>query len=253
MELANAFRAERLKMKKTAALRLTVIGAFFMPLMVAIAYISSPENFYAKPVLNPWDYLFGLCYGLVSPVFIPLFIVLLTAFVLNVEHKSNTWKHIFVQPLSRGSIFLAKLGIIIQKIILCYVLFVGFLLLLGTIMGLWKSEFGFLSAAPSWMKILKFTTASFISTLALVAIHFWLMFRVKNVILPIVIGLVGVVAAGILANRWDYIEFFPYAYPLLSLKGMVGNYFKDFHLISAGYFLLITFLAYVDFRKIFRG
>ena len=57
---------------------------------------------------------------------------------------------------------------------------------------------------------------SFISTLAIVAIHFWLSFRLKNLFLNIGIGLAGVVVAvSMYIPHWPSIIYLPYAFPVL--------------------------------------
>lgn len=254
MTIANVYKAELIKTKNTFALWLTILGAALIPIFLLIAYIAKWKSFIPKGDENAWSNLFSVGYNGVSSLFIPLFIVLLTSLLINIEHKSNTWKHIFVQPVSKGKVYFSKLFVVLQSVILCYVLFVCFLLLAGFIAGSLKQELGFFSVHPPWMKILEVTFKSFLSTLALIGIHFWLSFRVKNIILPIGLGLAGVVISLILLGRWEHVIYIPYAYTALSIHMADPNSFlSDFHIISIIYFFVFTMLGYIDFKKYYRG
>jgi hypothetical protein len=97
---------------------------------------------------------------------------------------------------------------------------------------------------------------SFISVLGLIAIHFWLSFRLKNVFLNIGIGLAGVVIAlSMYLGHWGSIIYLPYASTVLmcNFTPDAHKYLSDFHIVSLICFLVIFVLSYLDFSKRFKG
>ncbi|MEJ7678058.1 MAG: hypothetical protein WKG06_09380 [Segetibacter sp.] len=102
------------------------------------------------------------------------------------------------------------------------------------------------------------TIKSFISTLPILAIHFWLSFRIKNLIINIGIGLIGLITGLVLAspNTWNNVIYYPYAFPALLAYKLNPNYhYANYpaNLYSLIYFLAISVLCYLDFNKNFRG
>jgi lantibiotic transport system permease protein len=254
ISFANTYRAETIKTKNTFAAWLTLSGAIFIPLMMMIAYLVSPESFIPPPEATAWQILSALCFGIASSLFIPLYVVLVTSLMLNFEHRSHAWKHIFVQPASKSKIYFSKLAVILQTILACYLFFVVFQLLLGVIAGATNKSLGFYDAAPDWGNLFSMTFKSFVSTLGITMIHFWLSLRVKNMIVPIAVGLVSVVVSGVLVNHWEHVAYFPYAAPLLSaMEQDTMHFFFDYHYVSLAYFVVFGVLSYFDFTRFFKG
>lgn len=255
VSFATIYRAELLKTKHTFAAWLTIIGAGFVPTIMLIAYLVKPAHFVLKNSTgNAWDQLFGYNFAIVSGLFLPIYVVLIAGLLLNFEHRSNTWKHIFVQPASKGKIFFSKVTVMLQMIVACYLLFIFFQLLFGVIIGLAKPQLSFFDAAPHWGTLFKVTLRSFVATLAIFSIHFWISFRLKNIIVPIAVGLLGVILGGVLIARWEHVDLYPYAYTSLTvMPKYAGGFFADYHWIGLGYFAVIGTLSYFDFTKYFRG
>ena len=253
--LATAYRTEIIKSKHTFALWLAVLGAAFIPAVMFLIYLNRWESFVPKAGANPWAEFFGAAWNVVSFIFIPFFVVLLCTLVIGIEHKSNTWKQLFTLPVSKGTVYLSKLLIIISLTIACYVLFIGFLLVSGTVLGLFRSGLGFLSHTPDLLPVLKTGFKSFVSVLGILGIHYWLSIRLKNMILPIGIGLVGIVTATILVNFWKNIVYYPYAFTIISTSPMFKptGFFADSEWYSLICFLIFSGLGYLDFRRFYRG
>ncbi|MCW3106766.1 MAG: hypothetical protein JWQ09_1272 [Segetibacter sp.] len=258
----TTFRTELIKAKNSFAVWLVILGAGFIPFFFLLNHIYEWEDYLPKPNENPWNEYFRKGFNGTHFTFLPMLIVLLIALVLNIEHKSNTWKHIFVLPVSKTKIFLSKYLLLISLIILFYCLLIIFLLSGGLLLSLWKSEFNFLKLRPSYLYasihsgIAAFVIKSFISTLAIVAIHFWLSFRVKNLFLTLGIGLAGVVTAvSIYIPHWPSIIYLPYAFPVLmcNFTPDVHHFLSNFHMNSLISFFVISLLSYFDFTKNFKG
>ncbi len=253
--LATAYRTEIIKSKHTFALWLAVLGAAFIPAVMFLIYLNRWESFVPKAGANPWAEFFGAAWNVVSFIFIPFFVVLLCTLVMGIEHKSNTWKQLFTLPVSKGTVYLSKLLIVISLAITCYILFIGFLLVSGTVLGLFKPKLGFLSHMPGLLPVLKIGFKSFVSVLGILGIHYWLSIRLKNMILPIGIGLVGIVTATILFSRWAHVVYYPYAFTILSASPLQKptGFFAASELYSIICFLVFVGLGYLDFRRFYRG
>ena len=96
------------------------------PFFFFLNHIYDWDDYLPKPGENPWDDYIRKGFNGNHFTFLPLLIVLLVALLLNIEHKSNTWKHIFVLPVSKTKIFLSKYLLLISLIILFYLLLLIF-------------------------------------------------------------------------------------------------------------------------------
>lgn len=255
------FRTELIKSKNTLALWLVVLGAAFVPFLFFLIYINRWEKFVPKPGANPWLSFVDINFRTGSFLLIPSFIVLLCSLVVNIEHKSNAWKHLLTLPVAKGTIYLNKLLIITGLTLLCYGFFLVFMMLSAVLLGTLQSKLGFLDHAPGWGQLAKLSTKSFVSTLGILAIHYWLSLRFKNIFVSIGIGLLCIITATILLGRWEHVVFVPYAYtaltavsPIAAPQWNVGPYFLTYHeLFSLGYFGLVSLGSYLDFTRFYKG
>lgn len=256
------FEAELIKAKNSFALWLVILGAAFIPFFFFLNHVYEWDEYLPKAGENPWYDYFRKGFNGTHFTFLPLLIVLLIALLFNIEHKSNTWKHIFVLPVSKTKIFLSKYLLLITLIILFYFLLLIFLLSGGVLLSLWKNEFNYLNYRPSYFYtsvhsgIPEFVLRSFISCLAIVAIHFWLSFRLKNLFVTIGIGLAGVVVAvSMYIPHWPSIIYLPYAFPVLMCNFIpdTQHFLSNFQINSLVFFFLICLLSYFDFVKLYKG
>ncbi|MEP7233589.1 MAG: ABC transporter permease [Ginsengibacter sp.] len=256
------YRTELIKTKNSFALWLVILGAAFIPFFFFLNHVYDWDDYLPKPGENPWDDYVRKGFNGNHFTFLPLLVILLVALLLNIEHKSNTWKHIFVLPVSKTKIFLSKYLLLFSLIILFYCLLLIFLFSGGLFLSLWKNQFNFLKYRPSYVYasihsgIAAFVVKSFISTLAIIAIHFWLSFRLKNLFVNIGIGLAGVViAVSMYIPHWPSIVYLPYAFPVLMCNFIpdVHHFLSNFQVNSLLFFSVIFFLSYFDFIRRFKG
>ena len=253
-KITTAFSAEIIKSKNTFALWLTFIGAAIIPVMVFITYAYNWEMFIPKTGENPWVEIFARSFNGIT-LFTPLFIILIIGLLFNIEHRANAWKHIFVLPISKSSVFLSKYLFVFFLIGIYYLLFVLLTLVNGYLLGVIKAQLGFLNSAPDWNQIISFLTKFFIGALAIIAIHFWTSFRIKNLIANLGIGLAGIAFAILLNGKGGLTIFLPYSFPIKMLNYIPNpNWFlEDYHIVSLCYFVLLFCLSYWDFTKRFKG
>ncbi len=251
--LLRTFSTDILKAKNTFALWLTILGAGFVPAIMFLIVYNRPIVLTLKTG-NAWHQYFELAYRSSVPFFLPLFVVLIVSLVVQTEHKSNTWKHLLTLPVPKHEIYISKILLILSLLILCYLLFVIFLLAGGVLLGLIHPQLKLLSQVPDFEFIAKMGVKLWVSALAIVAIHYWLCIRVKNQILPIGIGLVGIISTLILGLFWKNIVYFPWAFLMLTneYKAQAG-FLLNHELRSILYFVVIACLGYFDFSKWYKA
>lgn len=252
--VTRSFSSEIIKSKNTFALWLTFIGAAIIPVTVFITYAYNWQLFIPKIGENPWNEIFIRSFNGMT-LFTPLFIFLIIGLLFNIENKSNAWKHIFVMPISKSNLYLSKYLFLFCLLFSYYFLFVSLTLGGGMFLGTYKMQLNFLSNTPEWGNILAFMVKFFIGNLAIVAIHFWFSFRIKNLIANLGIGLVGIAFAILLNGKGGYTMLFPYSFPIkmLNYQPNLNKFLETYHIISLFYFAIFSILSYWDFIKRFRG
>ncbi|PQA58972.1 ABC transporter permease [Siphonobacter curvatus] len=250
--IPQSFRIEMLKTRNTAAFWLTVASAAFAPVLLCIGYLAKPQNFFmpAKAAISAWDLFAGRCWQINIALFLPFFIVLINSMVVNIEHRSNTWKYVFTQPFPKASVWLGKLLLIQALILLNFILFNLLILVAGFILSFINEKYGFGNQGPDLMMWLKATTKAYLATLAISGIHYWLATRIKNLIVPIGMALMGLVLATVLLQqKWEYIDWFPYAYTILSARLQPEGLLQKHEWISIGYFVVLNLIGYLDISR----
>lgn len=247
------FYTEFIKLKNTFALWLTISGAVFVPFILFATYLSDVGAFVPAEGVDPWEdfmvrTLNGCCF------FSTGFVLLIIGLIIHIEHRANAWKHLFSLPISRGSIYLSKVVLILVMIISFFVLYLSFSVISGVTLGYAVPEFGFARFPVPGIHLLRFVAEFFISILPMVFLQFWMSFRLKNLITSLGIGLGGLMI-GLLLKGWKYITYLPHAAPFQMLNYQEGDAAgrTPFYLLSVVYAVLFTMLSYKDFTKRFRG
>lgn len=249
------FWSELLKVKNTFALWLVVFAALSIPLFVAIEFANEAAKIISVLDSNPWDYGWIRSIRGIAIFSAPATIVVLTALLVNIEYKNNTWKHVLTLPVSKKLIYINKLLVTILLLLLFYILFVVFFLIAGGVLGFYLPKTHLLDHTPDITEMLRLSLRSFIASLTILAIHFWMNFRVKNMFITMGIGLMLVFIAMPSFSQFENTFFFPYNYSLQTA-------FHEFNgpgilakqeIYSLLLFGLICLLSYFDFVNKFKG
>ncbi len=212
----SSIKNEILKLKNTFALWLSILSALFIPVLYFIYYLLKYDSLLPDEGVNPWDKFLKEQIMSVSSLLAPIFIVLLTSLIIQVEHKSAGLKHLFTLPVPKWAVYYSKLSAVFFMVLSTYVLFFGLMLVSGYLVGLIHTDLELANQSPNFTLPVKLMVRSFMSVLGIMGIQFWLSFRVKNFIIPLGIGLVLVIT-GLIIYRAEESLYFPYAYNMLSL------------------------------------
>ena len=185
----SSIKNEFIKLKRTFAFWLTVLSAILFPILFFIAYFIKHETNIPEIGINPWEKFMTIQIENSIPFFIPMFIVLITSLIMQIEHKSLGLKHLFSLPIPKWSVYFGKLTIVIFAIIITYVYYYIAILFTGTLLGVIHPDLAFLNFQPEHLKFIKILFTSFIASLGIIGIQLWLSFRFNNFIVPLGFGM----------------------------------------------------------------
>ncbi len=226
---------------------------FFIPVIYLIYYLLKYKSLLPSNNINPWDKFLNDQIMAVSSLLIPLFIVLITSLIAQLEHKSMGIKLLFTLPTPKWSIYYGKLTVVLSMIIFTYLMFFVMMLLTGSIAGMIHKELKLLTYFPNLGEPLKLLFRSFVSILGILGIQFWLSFKEKNFIIPLGVGMVLVITGLIIFQAQESI-YFPYAYSRLSLFSLSQNienllWFPKVLIYSVGYFLFFSIFGFINISR----
>jgi lantibiotic transport system permease protein len=213
MSLLISTQAELLKTKRTASFWFSIIGAAFIPVILFIA-LSTDANAGKSLAADPWKKFFGMGWQILSVFLLPMYIILVTTLITQIEFKNNTWKQVFSSPQSMGTIYFSKAITIHVMIIFCCLLFNLLLFASALLATLFKPQLTFLQRPVDWAQLLQINARIYLSILGITAIQYWLSLRFKNFIVSVGIGLALLISSIIALNlSWKHIAKHPYAFP----------------------------------------
>ena len=252
MSFIISTQAELLKTKRTASFWLSIIAAAFIPTILIIALFTGDDASRAALTADPWTKYFKIGWQVFCIFIVPIYIVLSSTLLTQIEFRNNTWKQVFASPQSLGNIFFSKFLAIHFMILFCFVLFNGFMILSAVGANLFNSSFTFLHHRIDWSRLLWLNFKVYISILGISAIQYWLSLRFKNFIAPMGIGLALLIAGVVaLVNQWAHVYKYPYSLSLLSYDyaQKSGRPFLENHeWNSIGYFMVFILIGFLDMK-----
>jgi hypothetical protein len=250
MTFLYSFASEWLKIKRSLAFWMVLIGGFFTPAIIIAArlinYKKVPELYAAE---NFWDLLWKNSWESMAIFFLPLGAILTTSLITQIEYKNNTWKQLHTLPLSYTTIFFSKLAVILVLMLLFFVLFNIGIYLAAVV------PYSLISGTPYPAQPLPFSSFMranalyFVDTLPIVALQYLIALRFKNFLVPVGLGFVFWVGS-LAALSWSYGYVIPYTYPMynylasgVQTKAVMPT--VNIHWLAFGYFVVITVVSYV--------
>src|SRR5436190_23525699 len=116
MNYVPSLRAEFLKVKRTSLIYFTLLAAAFVPVVMLL------ENLDGTPSedLNraePFQSYYAEGWMFIAFLILPMFIVLISTLLLQIEHRNNTWKQVLASPQQFHTILVSKF-IVLQAFII---------------------------------------------------------------------------------------------------------------------------------------
>ena len=214
--LGRVIDAERLKMRRTLALALTLIIPLALILLEFAMTAQTGINSIPSDV-DSWLWISQSVMVFWSLFMLPLFITLQTALLGNLEYRHNTWKKLFSLPAPRWMVILAKQLMALALIALSCLVMAGLTVLMGFTLNAMDAGYG-LGGPPPWLTLLKYSGLVFLASWLIVAINLWVALNWSSFVASTSFGIVATISGVMIINSEKFGKFYPWA-----IAGLVGN------------------------------
>lgn len=211
--LKRGVSAEIFKFRATFVFWLVILAPAFIPLINLTVFLNRGEEIMASGG-TAWGNLMQFSNGPSSFLF-PFFVFIVALYVNNIEWSSNTWKLIYAQPINRLTVFFSKLIVFMGMLFISLMLFGLLIFVVGKIIHASQPELGF-SQPFDLVVLFGQSLRTFLATLGFASIHFFISQKTKNLILPLGIGIAGIISFMIVSQGWEYAIYHPYGFHMLS-------------------------------------
>jgi hypothetical protein len=188
--LFKAIRSETIKVKRTLALWSALIIPAAILLLYFVLY-SRPSGADLLRGRNAWLWMTQNALILWSMIMLPLFVAMETALLASIEHRSDAWKHLFVLPTPRWSIYIAKLVMSTALVGLAMLSMMGWIFMAGKGIEIFNPGIGFEEQLPLVQISLLLGTV-YLASWFIIAIHTWIALRWHNFVVPVAVGTVSI-------------------------------------------------------------
>ena len=102
--------SEFYKSRKTLAFWAAILLPVIICGLISFGFYSDAEKIIANhyPPMILWAHYSGAALGVMGFLIMPFYVIFMAFSVNNIEHKNDTWKMLFAQPLNKFSIYAAK-------------------------------------------------------------------------------------------------------------------------------------------------
>ncbi|MEJ7557264.1 MAG: ABC transporter permease [Pedobacter sp.] len=248
--LIISLQSEFFKSRKTLAFWAAILLPLVICGLIAAGFFSNAEKVIARnyPPEALWGIYSGTALGIMGMLILPFYVIFMAFSVNNIEHKNDTWKTLFAQPLNKFSIYAAKYLYAVLLIFLSLSLFAILTLVFGYLLYMLNSELKFNEFSPVEM-LTKLYLKVFLSSLGILSVQFIISLIWGDFLKPMGIGFIGVIMGIIVASKgWEYAYMVPYSHPFLTLslsksKGAAEIFSREIYssLIYAVVFFIIGY------------
>lgn len=248
-KLIYSIQSEWIKLRRSTALVLMLVGGLLMPFVLGLMHLLFIKklgrtyfapNFWLRWYLDGWEPM--------ARFLLPMAIVLITSLTAQLEYRNNAWKQVHTTPQSLTTVFLAKLVVNVLMVLQILIIFQLGMYLAGSLPIWFYSNIHPPQEVFPFNKLLSIGFFFYILALPMIALQYLLSIYFKNYILPLVVGIL-ILLASITALPWEYAYLLPYNYGALYIKQLFAktaevNSSPLNHYLALGYFVLFSVLAY---------
>jgi len=243
-----SIRSEFYKSRKTLAFWAAILLPLVICGLVTLGIVNNTDRILR---MNPGPEMLWMSYisstvGLMGVIILPFYVIFMAFSVNNIEHKNDTWKSLFSQPLNRFSIYAAKYFYAVILVFICLFLFASLTYSFGYFLHTLNSKLRFNEYDP--FKIISETYLRlFISSMGILSLQFVISLIWSDFLKPMGIGFIGIIIGMITATKgWEYAYLIPYSHPTLTLsaaKAMKDAHFMTRELWSSLIYAIVLFIA----------
>lgn len=252
MSLLISLRSESVKIKRSAAFYVCFIVAAIVPIILFFDVVTPSDG--GKEVIQQesLDEYFEHAQQVTNFVFLPLFIILISTLLMQIEYRNNTWKQVLTSPQKIIDVFLSKFVTLHLLIILFIASFLTFLFIGIFLINLIHP--GLFKKGLDLQAVLLTNWNLYVSIFAISAMQFWLSLRFKNFIAPLAIGFCLWIMAPLMlfSLNWSFADRYPYSFPIQLVAMSEKPDFKPdiplIQMLSMAYGLFFVGVAFLEFK-----
>lgn len=215
-------RAETRKAQNSFAVWLTLLGTIGnMFIFFFLSWFDLGDHLFGQGK-SDWEVYALNHYEGIAFMMLPLFVIILATLLNVMEHRAGTWALLMSLPAGRGRVYVAKLVFGLLLFLVAHLLFIIGFGLTGLLLSLIRPDVSLPLLDFPILLVLQLATKTFLSILALFALHLWLSLRFQQFIIPLTIGILGFVGTSLLTPAFPYQWLNPYAYPICYMPDFTG-------------------------------
>lgn len=210
-----SFYSEYYKTRKTLAFWAALILPVIICGLVGLGFYANAAKIIKLnyPAMLLWFRYLGASLGVMGVLILPIYTMFMAFSIHTIEHKNDTWKTLFSQPIDKLAIYTAKFIYAILLILICLLLFALLTLGIGYLLSFIEPKFAFNHYNPTEL-LSRMYLKLFLASLSILAIQFIFSIIWDDFLKPMGIGFIGIIVGSILSNvKWQYAYLFPYSYP----------------------------------------
>ncbi|CAN5702222.1 hypothetical protein BH10BAC2_BH10BAC2_15270 [soil metagenome] len=250
LSIIHSFQSEWLKIKRSAASWLVIIGGGFIPVIMLIAFFANLEK--ARQAYSSGKYWLSYnqqSWQFMAMFLLPMGVILATSLITQLEYKNNAWKQLHTTPQRLSTIFFTKLAVIITMMLQFFLFFNVGIYLSAIIPCLLFTDVLFPRESFPFTQILEYNAGFFVDCLPIIAFQYLVSLRFNNFLVSVGVGL-ALLVASMFAVQWQYGYTFPYTYCILNFLGKEAVNINDtiqtnIHLFGWIYFTVFTVAGYI--------
>ena len=210
--LAGALSAETLKLRRTLALRMTLVTPAVVVALCVVEFVANDGLGGQGDPQRAWRAFAGASFALWAFLMMPLFITLEAALLAGIEHSDRQWKHLLALPVPRAVHYLAKWFALVALLLATAIVFVGLIAVGGwTLMHIHPSSG--LGGWPPWWWLLRSGIGMVAAALFMAAIQLWVAIRWSSFTIAVAVGMSATVA-GFVIGQSRFGHLYPWTMPV---------------------------------------
>jgi hypothetical protein len=255
MGLAITLRSEFTKTKRSPIWILTFVAAILAPALMLIALSETndngqPSEDIGKMAKGAWDFYYYEGISIISIIFLPMFIILTSTLLPQIEYRNHTWKQVLASPQSYGKLYISKF-LIFQLVIIVFIMAnLAFMAVSGVISDILHPKFNFYAQPLDWVKVLNMATKAYIASFGLCAIQFWMGLRFKSFLIPIGVGVICFILGMINMFGFHVIDADKFPFNFSGYIIFKGNLARVHFVLwlSTAFMAAVLIIGFFDFR-----
>ncbi|RZK25344.1 MAG: ABC transporter permease, partial [Flavobacterium sp.] len=189
-----SIQSEFYKSRKTLAFWAAILLPVIICGLIALGFYANSDDVLKQkwPPVMLWIRLASASMGVMGMLILPFYVIFMAFSVNNIEHKNDTWKTLFAQPLNKFSIYAAKYLYGVILIAISLILFPLLTYLSGFLLDLLVTGFKFGEVSPAAM-LRAFYIKLFFASIGIYSIQFMLSLLWSDFLKPMGVGFVGTI------------------------------------------------------------